>query len=95
MHWKVSSCQNLGPNYDDHFYAVLDATAKLPSGLLQGNIIQYGNFDECMEVERAQYCLVEVDVEPLWQKPYSKFKNLVHSFYFFKEEFTDVSWFFV
>lgn len=70
---------------------MLDATAKLPSGILNGNIIQYGDFDACMEVPSAQYCLAEIDLESLWQKPYSKFEELVHAFYFFKENFEDVS----
>lgn len=29
-------------------FPVLDATAKIPSGLLQGNCIQLGDFDQCL-----------------------------------------------
>lgn len=72
---------------------MLDATAKLPSGILSGNINQYGDFDECMEVKDAQYCVAEIDLDPLWQKhePLSKYRDLVHSFYLFRESFDDVS----
>lgn len=27
-----------------------DASAKLPSGILQGNVNQYGDFDECLSI---------------------------------------------
>ncbi|XP_069691598.1 nose resistant to fluoxetine protein 6-like [Periplaneta americana] len=30
---------------------MLDSTSKLQSGLLQGNIVELGNFDECLEVD--------------------------------------------
>ncbi|KAJ4443411.1 hypothetical protein ANN_05079 [Periplaneta americana] len=30
---------------------MLDATSKVSSGLLQGNIFEFGNFDECLEVD--------------------------------------------
>lgn len=70
---------------------MFDATAKLPSGILNGNINQYGDFDECLSVESAQYCLVEIDLQPFWREPYLKFQDKVHSYFVFKEEFHDVS----
>ncbi|RZC32900.1 nose resistant to fluoxetine protein 6-like, partial [Asbolus verrucosus] len=76
-------------NNDLSALKMLDATAKLPSGILSGNIIQYGDFDECMGVETAQYCLVEMDFDHLWRKPHSKLKDLVHSYYLFREDFSD------
>ncbi|XP_048480856.1 uncharacterized protein LOC105395465 [Plutella xylostella] len=55
---------------------MLDATAKVPSGLLQGNGIQLGDFDQCLGSRarvqldtgsvvkvQGQYCLVQVDVK--------------------------------
>lgn len=30
---------------------MLDATTKLQPGILYGNVIDYGSFDECLEIE--------------------------------------------
>ncbi|XP_069691619.1 nose resistant to fluoxetine protein 6-like [Periplaneta americana] len=30
---------------------MLDATSKVPSGLMQGNVFEFGNFDECLDVD--------------------------------------------
>ncbi|KRT84485.1 hypothetical protein AMK59_59, partial [Oryctes borbonicus] len=46
-----------------------DATAKLPSGLLHGNILQFGDFDLCMKSSNpvhkiyGQYCLANIQFE--------------------------------
>ncbi|KAJ8983915.1 hypothetical protein NQ317_006719 [Molorchus minor] len=58
---------------------MFDATAKLPSGILRGNVNQYGDFEECMELDSASYCLAEINIEPLWRQPYLKFSDLVHA----------------
>lgn len=71
-------------------FSVFDATAKPGAGLLSGNINQYGDFDECMEVPDAQYCLVLMDLDPVWKMPLSRYKDLVHSHYSIKETFEDV-----
>ncbi|CAB3360031.1 Hypothetical predicted protein [Cloeon dipterum] len=49
---------------------MVDATAKLPAGLLHGNIKSYGQFDECLEVISkgrrqfvGQYCLANVHIQ--------------------------------
>lgn len=60
----------------EFFITVLDATAKIPSGLLQGNGIQLGDFDQCLGVRarvkldtgsivkvQGKYCLAMVDVK--------------------------------
>lgn len=70
---------------------VFDATAKIPSGILRGNVNQYGDFDECLSIENAQYCLAEINLQPLWKEPYIKFQKEVHSYFVFREEFEDVS----
>lgn len=70
---------------------MFDATAKLPAGILSGNVNQYGDFDECMELDNAQYCLAEIDIGHLWKEPYMEFKDLVHSHFVIKETFDDVS----
>lgn len=36
-----------------YYLPVYDAAAKLPSGLLSGNINQLGNFDQCLNVQSA------------------------------------------
>lgn len=43
---------------------VWDATAKYPTGLTEGNVYQFGNFDECLSIDRpftAQYCLARIE----------------------------------
>ncbi|CAH2243570.1 jg12881 [Pararge aegeria aegeria] len=55
---------------------MLDATAKIPSGLLQGNGIQLGDFDQCLGIRarvqldtgsivkiQGKYCLAMIDVK--------------------------------
>lgn len=54
-----------------------DASAKLPSGILQGNVNQFGDFDECLAVNavlkdktqrkdnqgiQGRYCLAAIDI---------------------------------
>lgn len=70
---------------------MFDATAKLPSGILSGNINQYGAFDQCLEVKTAQYCLVDIDLNPSKSQIYTRNKHLIHSHYFFKDKIGDVS----
>ncbi|RZF42114.1 hypothetical protein LSTR_LSTR006707 [Laodelphax striatellus] len=46
-----------------------DASAKLPSGLLNGNVNQLGDFDQCLSVHesedniRGQYCLTDIELK--------------------------------
>lgn len=69
---------------------MLDATGKLSSGLLNGNVNQFGDFDECMELSHAQYCLADVDVKHLMTGPLERYKNRIHSHFAIVEDFTDV-----
>ena len=78
-------------------FKVYDATAKIPSGLLNGNINQFGDFDECVGIEgsdgiQGQYCLaylqLAVDESRLDLK---HLHRLVHSHYAFRSNITDVS----
>lgn len=45
-----------------------DANAKLPSGILRGNIDQFGDFDQCLNIVsrnhtfKGQYCLANIMV---------------------------------
>ncbi len=49
--------------------SVYDATAKVPSGILSGNINQYGNFDQCLSVNapnkvfQGKYCLAYFQIK--------------------------------
>lgn len=70
---------------------MLDATAKLPSGILSGNLNQFGDFDECLSVEHAQYCLTELNLDSLWQNHNLPYKNLIYSHLPFKGSFDAVS----
>lgn len=44
---------------------MFDATAKPPSGVLSGNGVQYGDFDECLSIDgtvKGKYCLASMQV---------------------------------
>jgi len=61
---------------------VLDSSAKIPSGLLNGNINQYGDFDQCLDLKteldpsmypqlenyriEGKYCLATLDLD-IWK----------------------------
>ncbi|CAL1674854.1 unnamed protein product [Lasius platythorax] len=72
-----------------------DATAKVPSGLLNGNINQFGDFDECVGVEgkdgiRGQYCLAYLQLDVDQSRPDLKYLHrLLHSHYAFRSNMTD------
>ncbi|XP_034950941.1 nose resistant to fluoxetine protein 6 isoform X2 [Chelonus insularis] len=72
-----------------------DATAKIPSGLLSGNVNQFGDFDECLSVKgsqqiRGQYCLVYLKLDVDQTRPDLKYiHRLLHSHYAFRSNLTD------
>ncbi|XP_057327425.1 nose resistant to fluoxetine protein 6 isoform X1 [Microplitis mediator] len=77
-----------------------DATAKIPSGLLSGNVNQLGDFDECLGVDSSadqstgeingQYCLVYLQIDVDKSRPYLKYLHrLTHSHYAFRSNLTD------
>lgn len=43
---------------------MLDSTAKIPSGIMRGNIKNLGNFDECIDLQndkvKSKYCLLPI-----------------------------------
>ena len=77
-----------------------DATAKIPSGLLNGNVNQLGDFDECLGVEgsegiRGKYCLAYLQLDVDQSRPDLKYLHrLLHSHYAFRSNVTDVSTYF-
>lgn len=56
--------------------SVFDSSAKIPSGLLRGNVNQLGDFDECLGIMahvklddktikvQGKYCLASIDLYP-------------------------------
>lgn len=100
---QVSSCLSLRiRSFSQCFsqcfpFSVYDATAKVPSGLLSGNVNQFGDFDECVGVEgkdgiRGQYCLAYFKLDIDQSRPDLKYLHrLLHSHYAFRSNLTDVS----
>lgn len=79
-----------------------DSSAKLPSGLLNGNINQFGDFDECLNVRDAanditgKYCLahIQIHVSDKWARM-EQIRKLIQSHDAFVSEFNDVSFIFM
>ena len=42
-----------------------DATGKIASGLLNGNLNQLGDFEQCMSVQKSKYCLARAYLDPV------------------------------
>lgn len=74
-----------------------DSTAKPPSGFLNGNVNQLGDFDLCLAAnlkERGiygQYCLASMQVEAPKSPYLSAIHKLIHSHNAFKSKLQDVS----
>jgi hypothetical protein len=60
--------------------AVLDATAKPQAGILLGNIMHVGNYDECLEVDedlfgmkiQGKYCTAVLQAHPTYGEDFAK-----------------------
>lgn len=72
-----------------------DASAKISSGVLSGNINNFGDFDECLNVRSpmngasGQYCLAYVNVDiPDEMNHLKRLKKLSHSMETFQSNFT-------
>lgn len=74
-----------------------DSTAKPPSGFLNGNVNQLGDYDLCLAAnlkERnvmGQYCLAAVQIEAPKSPYLSAIHKLIHSHSAFKSKLQDVS----
>lgn len=75
-----------------------DATARLTSGILNGNVNQLGDFDQCINVRepneefRGKYCLAYLQpVIPESLKYTNYLRRLMQSHDAFKSNFDDVS----
>lgn len=76
---------------------VYDATAKLPSGLLSGNVNQLGDFDMCLAARSPQqevkgkYCLAYLQVDSPLDSPYfDVMHDLIHGHLPFRSQLNDV-----
>ncbi|XP_011558480.3 nose resistant to fluoxetine protein 6 [Plutella xylostella] len=72
---------------------MFDATAKLPSGILNGNGNQYGDFDECLSIDgavRGKYCLASFDITLGGDDHMDQLDYLVHSGHYIKSNLTDM-----
>lgn len=59
--------------FDLHALNVLDSWGKFPSSVLRGNVIQFGNFDQCVRTNE-RYCLLTLSLPKL-----TAFDHLIHS----------------
>ncbi|XP_026686865.1 O-acyltransferase like protein-like [Diaphorina citri] len=85
-------------NLDLWAVQMYDGSAKIPSGLLNGNVNQFGDFDLCMGAKQpdgegiqGQYCLsyVELEVANSENKNLEHILNLMKSFSPFKSKLED------
>ncbi|CAG5010488.1 unnamed protein product [Parnassius apollo] len=71
---------------------MFDATAKPPSGILSGNANQYGDFDECLDIDgtvRGKYCLASLQVTLKGSKELDHLDTLIHSGHYLRSNVTD------
>lgn len=78
-----------------------DASGKLPSGILDGNVNQFGDFDQCVNVNdpitgiKGKYCLAYLQIslakDDYHPEVYNSIHDLMHSHFAFKSKLTDVS----
>jgi hypothetical protein len=80
------------------FIPVHDATAKLSSGILNGNINQYGDFDQCLNTAapeksfQGKYCLAHLQPKSIKSNQYlEQLRWTIHAKEVFKSRFEDVS----
>jgi hypothetical protein len=73
-----------------------DSSSKLPSGVLNGNVNQLGDFDLCLQARQeaqninGQYCLTSIQVESGRSSPYIlALHRLAQSHFHFKSELDD------
>ncbi|KAF5287571.1 hypothetical protein FQA39_LY15900 [Lamprigera yunnana] len=72
-----------------------DANSKIPSGLLNGNVNQLGDFDMCLSIEKkkfnikGRYCLAALQVVVPKDQNLKHVHKLLHSHYIFKSKLQD------
>lgn len=75
-----------------------DSTAKIASGVLNGNVNYFGDFDQCLQIQgpqedlRGKYCLTYLQATiPQNMPKLQHFYDLMHSHRAFISDFDDVS----
>lgn len=78
--------------------SVHDSTAKISSGLLNGNVNYFGDFDQCLRIQgpaddlKGKYCLTYLQASiPKNMPKLKRLYDLMHSHSAFISEFDDVS----
>ncbi|CAG2060401.1 unnamed protein product [Timema podura] len=78
-----------------------DSSAKVPSGLLNGNVNQYGDYDQCLEVGtepdhpvQGKYCLAYLDLDlkttaATVPETLKEVNTLLHSYHAMRSQFHD------
>nr|CAD7256297.1 unnamed protein product [Timema shepardi] len=78
-----------------------DSSAKVPSGLLNGNVNQYGDYDQCLEVGtepdhpvQGKYCLAYLDLDlkstaAAVPETVKEVNTLLHSYHAMRSQFHD------
>lgn len=69
---------------------MIDSSAKIPSGILRGNLNQFGDFDECINAidsngMSGKYCLAAIQLKQ------SVFSDDISAYHQVKNNLTDVS----
>lgn len=73
-----------------------DSTAKIPSGIFNGNVNQYGDFDQCLNIKtsklRGKYCIayLQPQIRNGTSSTVRGLLRLAQSYEFFKSNFQDV-----
>jgi hypothetical protein len=74
---------------------VHDSTAKIPSGIFNGNLNQYGDYDMCLNIVarseefRGKYCIAYIQPRSK-NGTFQDLLKLIQSYEFFKSNFDDV-----
>lgn len=99
--WEVSrdlSSVHQWTNNRRFSHTVHDATAKITSGLLNGNVNQFGDYDQCLSVKgpnedfQGKYCLTYLQpTVPKSLRFSNHVRKLLQSHEAFKSKFDDVS----
>lgn len=78
---------------------MFDASANFPAGILRGNVNSFGNFQECLSIEKneqikikGKHCYVELQPSVNESAAYvNHLRQLIQSYEIVQSEFKDVS----
>ncbi|XP_072399233.1 nose resistant to fluoxetine protein 6-like [Diabrotica undecimpunctata] len=81
--------------FQEYALKMYDSTAKLPSGILNGNINQLGDFDMCLNANSIQrniqgkYCLAAMEVQTPRSPYLAGLYQLIHAHHHFRSKLED------